>query len=101
MKAKILSNIKDRRVRNVVRGVVQAQTIEEARKTLKNMRNIASAEDTYWAYDYLHENPLNKKFKLPEAFPFSVTNFSNIIYFQPVDFTRELAFHRNVFNRKY
>lgn len=97
--AKKLNRIKSKKIKNLVRGVLRAPNNDELQKSLKHLRKVASEQETYYAYDYLYENPIGKTSPIPAAFPDSPARFQEHIYFEPINFIRELSYHKVSFER--
>ena len=86
-----ISDIKDSRARNYIRGAIGATRFEDAFSAMESFRSVSSYSDAKAAFGFLRNHPLAGKFAFPDDFPSSSSTIRYQKHFDRGKYYHELA----------
>ena len=86
-----LREIRDPRVRNLVRGALTADTDTAFKRTMERLRRESEPSDAELAFRFLQDSPLARALAKPTSFPVSAANIEKIPFFGVAPLQIELA----------
>jgi hypothetical protein len=95
-----LRDIKDQRVRNLIRGLFSSENSQSYNKTMERLRGELSERDAATAFRYLRDSPLSQHIILPVAFPLQTSEVNQVPFFEPARLEIELASPSILFERE-
>lgn len=87
----MLRQIRDPRVRNLVRGALTPKGDQTFKRTMERLRKESDQHDASLAFRYLLESPLAHAIARPESFPDSTSEIDKIPFFDTASLEIELA----------
>lgn len=86
-----MRDIKNARIRNLVRGALAAKDDDALRRTMERLRQESSPSDAAIAFRFLQEGPLAHQLLQPSAFPRAFTEIAGLPLFTGATLQVELA----------
>lgn len=89
-----LNKIRNKRVKNIVRGIIAAKDPKRAIAPLTSFRKEASPSDAMEAYAFLGDSPLALHVPLPKPFPKDIEEIDTLPFFAETPLATELAIQK-------